>query len=292
MENLPNLKKIELFKQQYGYNTEILNNNDLIKVQRKCRNCGYGVSETADICENCGEWLLIGKCNFCYADIEEGQKFCSECGNPPFGIKCDKCGCLSHFDFCPQCNNVLTEQAQEYISIIENSIEFRELVKIDEKKELNTNERIDQSNIQLEKLSSYLSKFNEQKSKKKNLFSLKENPNNNIEENLKAVEQSKLNIKNEEQIINLKQQKEIQAIKLLEETRNKTFSSNQEARKFFGALKILLPKVIQKRIPLGWTCNAYSCTHSGGPQECADPSQGGTWSYDLQTEETFIETEI
>jgi len=262
------------------------------KVQRKCFSCGWGVSETADICENCGEWLLRGKCNFCYAEIEEGQKFCSECGNPPTGISCKTCGALSHFDFCPQCNTSLTQQANETIELIVNSIEFQNLIKINESDTFNTNEKAKQSDIELEKLKSYLSKFSEQKHKKKSIFLLNENPNGNVNENIKAVEQSKQNIKKEEQNIFLKHQAEIQALKLLEDTRCKTFSTNQEARKYFGALKILLPQIVQKRVPLGWTCNAYGCTHSSGPQECADPSQGGTWTYKSTTETSFIETEI
>jgi len=26
-----------------------------------------------------------------------------------------------------------------------------------------------------------------------------------------------------------------------------------------------------------WRCNAYGAIHPGGPNECADPSQGGQW---------------
>ncbi len=81
-------------------------------------------------------------------------------------------------------------------------------------------------------------------------------------------------------------------MKLLEEVRNKTFSNNQEARRFYGALKILLPKIIEKQVPAGWLCNAYGCTHTDGPQGCADPSMGGTWIYTLTQEKSFVETEI
>jgi len=281
------------FNQKQKTNSDFQNQigSDDALTQRKCQNCGWGVSVTADICENCGEWQLKGKCNFCYADVEESQKFCAECGNPPEGITCHSCGKLSHFDFCPQCNAALTERAHETIELIANSVEFQNLIKINESENFNTNEKIKQSDIELEKLKNYLSKFAEQKPKKKNPFAINDIPNGNIEKNLKAVEQSKQHIQTEEQKVVLQQQKEIQALKLLEDTRSKTFSSNQEARKFFGALKILLPTVIQKRIPLGWRCNAYDVVHDN-PQDCADPANGGTWLYETKTETTFKQTEI
>ena len=279
-------------QQTKGKELYIFDNKIDSKTQRKCFNCGWGIIDTADICENCGEWLLIGKCNFCYADIDEGQRYCSECGNPPLGISCPSCGTLSHFDFCPHCDTSLTEQATETIDLIVNSVEFQDLIKINETETSNSIEKSDRADVENAKLRSYLSKLAEQQQKKKEVFSLNDSPKGNVEKNLIAIEQSKQNIKREEQIISLKLQKETEALKLLEDTRRKTFSSNQEARKFFGALKILLPQVVQKRIPKGWTCNAYNCTHPEGPHECADPSQGGTWTYELFTEQTFIETEI
>lgn len=261
-------------------------------IQNKCFNCGWGVSDTADICENCSEWLLKGKCNFCYSDVEEGQKFCSECGNPPEGINCHSCGALSHFDFCPQCNIAVTEQATETIELIRNSIEFQNLLNISNNENFSTHEKNDQSEIELKKLKNYLSKFSKQKIKKADSFAIKSNFTGKIQENLNAVEQSKLSVQKEEQRISAQQQKETQALKLLEDIRNKTFSSNQEARKFSGSLKILLPKIIIKRKPIGWKCNFVGVLHSDGPQSCGDPSQGGTWIYDDIEEEEYLLTEI
>jgi len=264
--------------------------------QHQCPNCGWGVSDTADICENCGEWLLKGQCNFCYAKVEEGQKFCSECGNPPEGIICFQCGQLSHFDFCPQCSIALTEQADETLELISHSVEIQNLIQISEDGNPDTSEQVDQAAIEMEKLKNYMSRLSPQntekpKPEKKTSFELKSNADVNVEENLKAVQQSGKNIKEAEQKVLLQQQKEIQAARLLEETRSKTFSSNQEARKFFGALKMVLATTVQKQIKAGWKCNAYNAVHNA-PQECADPAAGGIWLYTTITEEGFEEIEI
>lgn len=268
------------------------NKNNLTENFRKCPNCGWNVSGTADICENCGEWLLKGQCNFCYAKIELGQKFCSECGNPPEGIICGTCGEISHFDFCAHCNIPLTQQAYETIELLKITVEFQSLLQVDDKSELKTDDNIHPDNSLENKFKDDIYKVPESKSPKTNFFTLNIRAKTSIENNIRSLEQSRHNISEEEHRISLQKQKERDAIKLLEEIRNKTFSSNQEARKFYGALKILLPRVIEKKNPVGWTCNAYDVTHSDGPQGCADPSRGGTWVYTISKETSFEATEI
>jgi hypothetical protein len=255
----------------------------------ECPKCGLGVANTADICEHCNHWLLKGKCSFCYADVEDGQKFCSECGNPPLGIICQSCNQISHFDFCSKCELPLTSQAEEILDDIKNSIEIQNLLKVTVENNSNSNEKNSHSNNEIKKLSDYLSISNNKK--KKNSFIINDKNKVNVEANLKNIEQSKNQIESENINIKLRQEIENQALKLLEDIRNKKFANNQEARRFFGALKIFLPELVKKRIPTGWKCNAYSAVHKN-PQECACPSAGGTWLYNIADEEDFKEVEI
>jgi predicted amidophosphoribosyltransferase len=73
------------------------------------------------------------------------------------------------------------------------------------------------------------------------------------------------------------QERRVQA--LLNEMGGKTFSSNQEARRFFMNIIAGLPEEVKRKITdrgMGWRCNAYGCVHNS-PGECADPSRGGVW---------------
>lgn len=247
----------------------------------KCLNCGWSISETADICENCGEWLLKGKCNFCYTDYESGQKFCSECGNPPEGIICSSCGTLSHFDFCPQCNIPLTEQAAEAIELLKKNSKYLDLKDSTIHESPAINQNLSKTNDQYDRLNNYLSRFSQSKTKKKKSFSLNDNPDKNIVDNLESLKQAREKLAEEE-----RKQRDLEAKKLLDEIQSKTFSNNQEARRFFNALKIVLQT--EEREPIGWRCNAYGVTHSVGPHECADPSKGGTWIYQIIKKEKTI----
>jgi len=260
-----------------------------IDSSKKCGNCGSTVQLLADICEKCGEWLLKGKCIFCYNEVAIGQKFCSECGNTPEGITCSRCGKISFFDFCKNCNIPLTDQALE---MIENIKALPELQKLIEKEDCKTN--LEQ--IELSKIKDYSTKCEKnhkvkkfeiknckdisgQVTKYKDMLASEEK--RKIDEN-KAIEESK------------KQDEEIN--KILEQIQQKSFANNQEARRFYGALKVFLPVIEKKTYKklLGWKCNAYNCLHYDGPTGCAMPGLGGHWEYadDIINSVEIKETEI
>ena len=55
--------------------------------------------------------------------------------------------------------------------------------------------------------------------------------------------------------------------------REKKFFSHQEARRFHMAMRPDDDRVS------GWLCNYSGTVHGSGPDECAEPSQGGCWVY-------------
>jgi hypothetical protein len=258
---------------------------------RECSHCGKAVAETADICENCGHWLLVGKCHFCYMDVAEGQKFCSECGNPPNGIVCGSCGQLSHFDFCPRCSVALTEQAEAMIQTLQESDEIQELL-LSQQDGPDGQMDSSETSKKLSGLKQYISNF-ETKTLDTPSFKIKGKTQSDVADRLTSVERSKQELKKE-------QKKNSELIKKREQTflrlqeKSKEFSGNhQAARRYFGAIKILIPKVTKRKKVIGWLCNAYHVLHPGGPHECGAPaSQGGTWICENIEEKTVIEKEI
>jgi hypothetical protein len=59
-------------------------------------------------------------------------------------------------------------------------------------------------------------------------------------------------------------QKEEKTTNVINQLQKKEFKDSQEARRFYGALKILLPKI--KKVPIGWRCNFTDTVHPGGPR--------------------------
>lgn len=237
----------------------------------KCPSCGAAVLPGADICEACGEWLLEGQCKFCYAFLEEGAQFCAECGNPIAGVVCPKCGRLSYFDFCKHCSIPLTPQASEMIKELQQSEELQALLRelgnaippeqaAPQDEELQVLEQLKQYKEQLKRAGK------PQKAEAKKGFRLGQ-----VDEMVKRAQEAPQG-----------QGEARPMLSALEQLQKRQFKSNQEARRFFGALKVLLPRVTKKL--LGWRCNAYDCLHPDGPQGCADPSPGGTWIFEEQTE--------
>lgn len=308
-----------------------------------CPNCKAIARPHADICEVCGEWLLKGQCMFCYAPVDDGETFCGECGNPAAGITCQKCGKLSHFDFCSTCNIPLSYQAKAMVlaaaddpALLELAALFEGLAdagKLTDSIVPISSEHVVESTPKQSQAASVASeealrlkayRESQQKLKQehplaqplqpKSLFSSDQKErirqlDNEVfqEEERRRIEEERRQEEERRRLeeIERKRREEEERKRLEEERRRqederkreherrlqqqlsdamskfsgKTFSSNQEARRFFMSIIAGLPEEIAKKITnhgMGWRCNAYGAVHDS-PSGCADPSRGGVW---------------
>ena len=259
-----------------------------------CPNCGAAVSPEADICEACKTWLLEGQCMFCYAQLPPDADFCAECGNPKEGIMCHACGILSIFDFCSKCGKPLTEGAVAALELAKKDPDAKKLVdSIQEtiaiEAELAEIEALIQSgggDVDIETAppsQSKMGKFSDSKM----AALLKTGTNMDAAAARKADEARKIEERTKRQEEE-KRQNAIQAAQArkadlerqkakaladAEEAQrilqNKTFQSQQEARRFHNAVRMVGPRK--------WRCNAYGTLHDNGPNDCAEPLRGGHW---------------
>lgn len=270
-----------------------------------CPNCNSVARPFADICEECQKWLLKGQCMFCYAQIEEGQKFCGECGSSASGIECPQCGEVSIFDFCKNCRIPLSNQAkdamqettgseifQEMSALVEEIVSIPNVVNVTEpakgKQTTNTKEYDDYLKLKAyrESLDKPSLKQNDKKQEKPFFSQSHKDQINKLYLEVKEEEERLERARQDEQ----RKRKEAEEKKrqLLEELNkvmkkfeNKTFSTQQEARRFYMSILAQFPAevVADKGLSIGWRCNAYGVLHLG-PTDCGGPGAGGVWVFE------------
>ena len=281
-----------------------------------CPECNAATVPGADICEACGTWLLLGQCKFCSAPIAEGQPFCGNCGSPTAGILCPGCGQLSFFDFCKSCATPLSSKAHELANAAASDPERQQLVSLLAKlhaahtgvdklaTQVNVDTQFTQNveddavhKMKLIRAALLASKTTQyQRATSKAIFSDEQKQHISLLEAQVVEERERIRLEDErrmqeqERIRQNAEQQRLEESKLLHEMQaqinremskfqGKTFSSNQEARRFFMNLVSGLPEEATRGITttgLVWRCNAYDCEHPS-PAECADPSRGGVW---------------
>jgi len=276
-----------------------------------CPRCKAVTLPDADICEACGNWLVDGKCKFCSAPLSEDQAYCGSCGNPAAGITCQGCGETSFFDFCKTCTRPLSRQAQDSVrrvatdpTQLELAALLTELHASEPVAEALSNAGMDAPKMvqvaddQIRKMKmarAALSTFrtsSDGRTAPRALFSDKQRIRISLlgeqvalEEKRQRREQKRLleeaqRRRKEEEERRHKVQNQIN--QSLSRLANKTFASNQDARRFFMSLLAGLPEEVGRSVALEgrlrWRCNAYSCEHDS-PAECAAPSHGGVWLF-------------
>ena len=252
-----------------------------------CPECKTATKPGADICEACGTWLLPGQCMFCSAAVGENQAYCGTCGNPVAGIPCPGCGKKSIFDFCRTCAIPLSSQAQQLVLAASNDPAQQEIATLLKElhelqfaaktadgagKEPATHKVFVDDQLAKMKLARAMlsapSAPQYVKSQSKPLFSDQQKQHiNQLGDQIIREEERRRKV--HEQIN--------QALNRLG---GKTFSSSQDARRFFMSLVSALPDEAMQALNasgrLRWRCHAYSNEHDS-PSGCADPSQGGVW---------------
>lgn len=252
-----------------------------------CPKCSAAVLPDADICEACGSWLLEGQCTFCAAPVAENQAYCGNCGNPAAGILCPRCGQSSIFDFCKTCAIPLSNQAHELARAAALDPAQQKLATLLE--ELHKLQNHPQTVADIGKDHRNTIGADDDQLRKMKLaraaLSAPRTPQYVIAQSksLFSDEQKKQIsllgdqiIKEEERRRKLREQ----INQALSRLAGKTFSSSQDARRFFMSLVSALPEEAMQAVDasgrLRWRCHAYSCEHDT-PAQCGDPSKGGVW---------------
>jgi len=277
----------------------------LIQPRAICPTCNAVARPRADICEICGTWLLKGQCMFCYAYIAEDESYCGECGNPTAGITCQGCGKLSIFDFCKSCGIPLSIQAKELVqetakdpSVNDMVSLFGQLTSFDDLASATANASANvvaetkpislSRDDQVLRLKAYRDGAHKSvahpqlKSTPKTLFSgeQKARISQLNEEILKSEEWKQREAEERKRYEEEQERKALEQLnEAMQQLNGKTFSSNQEARRFFMSIIAGFPEEVARKITdrgLSWRCNAYDCVHDS-PGDCGDPSQGGVW---------------
>lgn len=271
-----------------------------------CSGCGRAALPGGDICEACGTWLLVGHCCFCGRAIDATETFCGQCGNPSAGISCMRCGKVSIFDYCKTCLIPLSHQAVESTSAAASDPALAPLVSLLEElattgaeEQVRSNQQIgggrpstthDDQIARMQAVRQAAASHGAARpAQRPTLFSADQR--GHIEKLAVAVGEERARLEREEERRRLEAEQrrlaEVERQRKLEARINEemaklsrtSFSSQQEARRYFMGLLASLPEEIVQRLAsrgLMWRCHAYNCTHTS-PADCADPSQGGVW---------------
>jgi DNA repair exonuclease SbcCD ATPase subunit len=215
------------------------------------------------------------------------------------GATCPNCGSLSFFDYCPSCHTPLTEQVDEMVAVLQQSephrryfeakqsyadaqVEIRALeAEVEEaEKAAATTETSAEDAAILEDLKGLNQRRRERRTPQSDPKApqrpagdpspgqqQKSKPQQ-VRQNAKQANQDAL-AERKKRLAALKQrQKELEQVIDNPPPRPKEFSSNQELRRYFMAVKPPHPK--------GWICDAFNALHED-PMHCTKPGGGGRW---------------
>ena len=250
---------------------------------RHCPKCGAPASTTADICQDCGIWLLDGQCKFCYAEITDEALFCPECGKPKDGIPCPNCGTLSIFDFCPGCGEPVTEEAATELQrakheMLNQSSDTPEL----ETKTFSSNQEARRwYNAHRPSAVEQTAGIDAELARLEALINSAPAPEKTEEESApEPPPPARKSLFSDRQLASIRKTGAVvdAAIqKRQEEEERKRQEEEERQRQIREAQK--RKEELERLRTRAWRCNAYGSEHTDGPNGCADPSRGGHWGY-------------
>ncbi|MDD3969161.1 MAG: zinc ribbon domain-containing protein [Proteiniphilum sp.] len=265
---------------------------------QSCSRCGGPVEPGWEICPACGDSLLKGICSFCGAALSAEDAFCTVCRNPREGLECPACHTLNFRNFCRHCNNPLNSLAEQAVREARNDPKITEAVAL--LGELTALERLlepgDESKLSPSGLTeedhSVLAQYRDI------ISAFRQGDCNRVAGETGQEERSqgsspktvsaqrnnfKIEITDREEALRKYRVKLSEIQELLSSMTPDASMTPHQQRDYCSARKVEIMSRVNKKVPIGWICHAYGCTHNQ-PNECSKPYCGGKWIYEVKEE--------
>lgn len=284
--------------------TEAAATEDGAREAAACPRCRAAVDPGGDLCERCGAWLLEDCCAFCGEAGVGDQAFCGRCGCPPGGVRC-ACGTFSRFDFCPGCGEATTRRARRDLAALADDVHVRRLLEcLDAVQHLETAAdpgpsaapAADPRAAILDELTAlrHGSRGAAATPGSADGSPARPAPEADVafEDLAHAAAQAaatRAAVQAADAVWGeaLARARE-EAARALAEAQRRAFDSHQDARRFFGALRLHVVRRARVTRRMGWRCRAFGVVHAA-PSGCCAPQSGGEWVFDVAEEEVVDE---
>jgi hypothetical protein len=265
-----------------------------------CPNCFQAVPEGGDTCEGCGAWQHAGKCVFCYAMVGPADRHCGHCGNPPAGVQCGHCGAFSRVDFCVECGAGLTDQSVSVVQSLEADAEAEAALEalgkaerlVQAFRDVGYSEQVDEtapSNVSPAPCPAAASE-GAAASTSTEPVSL-EHIAATIGGRHASVRVARAGLGQAAAAQAAAKAAKDEAAAKLRALSERPFPTPQDARRFAGALRVLIGSRTQRVVTRGWRCRAYGVVHPNGPHECCVAGPG-EWLTEIITEDNAREVAL
>ena len=249
-----------------------------------------------ELCPRCMHSMRAKSCSFCGTLIASDEVFCPECGNARGGVKCPRCGTINSRGFCYHCGAPLSLNAIAEIKKAHADPKYKRLVALAQEvasleEELGVAapeaeapapsvvEAVEVDTLEVyEPLPEVLEEMKILESEPILDASQQEDVKRNVESFKTMTREAKKKVYKE---------KIAQMQDIMNEFAPDPTALPEIQRDYYSARQVKVKTLSKSTVKTGWVCNFCGCFHPGGPDECCEPWQGGTWQY----EEKIVETE-